>query len=333
MSQETDKEKSSAQRLAEAFIKRSGLFIAGIALLTVFFAYGWTKVAVRTVFSDFVPSNDPITDTFRKHINFGNPLLVQILIKAKHGSIFTPEGLAKVYRLTQAVDLIPGVDHEHVISIASPKIRMNRATPTGVDSLPVMEDNAPANQGEADEVRRRARNALAVYGILVSPDESAALLEVGFHEDTVDYDTAFQRVNELIAKENNGNYQALAAGRVMLTGWVYLYGRRAFWIFVASLLIIAVMHVDYMRSFTGAATPLISAAVATIWGVGLAGWMGLNVDPMTLVIPVLLTARGRGPRTARTVGSGDQNVNAVRAPRDSRTTKEMASHRLQSLSV
>src|SRR6266478_6528845 len=208
MSQETDKEKSSAQQLAEGFIKRSGLFIAVIAVLTVFFAYGWTKVAVRTVFSDFVPSNDPITDTFRKHINFGNPLLVQILIKAKHGSIFTPEGLAKVYRLTQAVDLIPGVDHEHVISIASPKIRMNRATPTGVDSLPVMEDNAPANQGEADEVRRRARNALAVYGILVSPDESAALLEVGFHEDTVDYDTAFQRVNELIAKENNGNYQA-----------------------------------------------------------------------------------------------------------------------------
>jgi predicted RND superfamily exporter protein len=267
------------------------VYLAVCGLLSIFFAIGVEHVGVKTVFSDFVPTNNAITDIFNKYMNFGNPLLVQMLIKAKSGTIYTPEGLGKVFRLTQAVDLIPGVDHEHVISIASPKIRMTKATPRGVMSMPVMEDVAPSNQEAADEVLRRARIAKAVSGILISNDETAALVEVGFREGSTDYEQVFNQINQLIQKESDADYEVVAAGRVMLVGWVYLYGRHAFWIFVASLLIIGIMHFDYMRSFTGAATPLIAASVSTLWGVGAGGWLNLNVDPMTLVIPVLLTAR------------------------------------------
>ncbi len=291
MEERKPERKRWSSRASDLFIRGRWVYLLICAALTVFFSVGLTRVTVKTIFSDFVPTDNAITDVFRRYLNFGNPLLVQILVKAKEGSIYTPDGLAKVFRLTQAVDLIPGVDHEHVISIASPKIRMTKATPRGVMSLPVMEDVAPKTQAEADEVRRRAREAKAVSGILVSKDEKAALVEVGFREGTADYEQVFHQVNDLISKESDSNYEVVAAGRVMLVGWVYLYGRQALWIFIASLLIIGVMHFDYMRSFTGAATPLIAATVATIWGVGAGGWLGLNIDPMTLVIPVLLTAR------------------------------------------
>lgn len=272
-------------------IRGRWVYLALCAALTVFFAVGMTRVTVKTMFSDFVPSDSSITDVFKKYLNFGNPLLVQLLVKAEDGTIFTPEGLGKVFRLTQAVDLVPGVDHEHVISIASPKIRMTRATPRGVMSLPVMEDTAPQSIEDAREVQKRARAAKAVSGILVSKDETAALVEVGFRDGITDYEQVFEQVNKLIAKESDEHYEVTAAGRVMLVGWVYRYGRSALWIFIASLLIIGAMHFDYMRSFTGAATPLIAAIVSAIWGVGAGGWLGLNIDPMTLVIPVLLTAR------------------------------------------
>src|SRR5512139_749936 len=254
-------------RTADLFIRLRWAYLILCALLTAFFAVGVEQVSVKTVFSDFVPTNNRITDVFNKYMNFGNPLLVQILVKAKNGTIYTPAGLGKIFRLTQAVDLIPGVDHEHVISIASPKIRMTKATPRGVMSMPVMADVAPHNQEEAEEVLRRARAAKAVSGILISNDETAGLVEVGFREGATDYEQVFNQVNDLIHRESDADYEVVAAGRVMLVGWVYLYGRQAFWIFVASLLIIGIMHFDYMRSFTGAATPLIAATVSTLWGV------------------------------------------------------------------
>jgi predicted RND superfamily exporter protein len=291
MANESGKRSGLIARGSELLIRFRWVYLGLCAVLTILFCLSVRHVAVRTVFSDFVPTGQPITDVFNKYRNFGNPLLVQLLVKAEDGAVFTPEGLGKVFRLTQAVDLIPGVDHEHVISIASPKIRMTRATPNGVMALPVMEDEPPHNQEEADEVHRRARAAKAVYGILVSSDESAALIEVGFREGETDYEQVFQAVNKLLDKESDAKYRVVAAGRVMLVGWVYLYGRQAFWIFIVSLLIIGIMHFDYMRSFTGAATPLIAATVSTIWGVGAAGVLGINIDPMTLVIPVLLTAR------------------------------------------
>ena len=46
-----------------------------------------------------------------------------------------------------------------------------------------------------------------------------------------------------------------------------------------------------MRSLAGAVTPIIAAAVSAIWGLGAGGWMGLNLEPLTVVVPVLLMAR------------------------------------------
>ena len=34
--------------------------------------------------------------------------------------------------------------------------------------------------------------------------------------------------------------------------------------------------------------PLSGAAVNMVWGLGVAAWMGFNLDPLTLVIPVTL---------------------------------------------
>jgi uncharacterized protein len=154
-----------------------------------------------------------------------------------------------------------------------------------------MPDLPPKDEAGAMGVRDRARIAPGVTNILVSPDEKAAMLSAGFHENGIDFMLVWNRVHEMLAKEASPNVEFYPAGRVMLIGWVYYYGEQAAWIFLLSFALITIAHFDYMRSLAGAATPLIACALSAIWGVGAGGWMGLNLEPLTLVVPVLLIAR------------------------------------------
>ena len=245
----------------------------------------------RTSFSDLLPKRSTVIDTFKQYSQFSTPINVEILIKVKKGTIYTPDTLARIWRLTRAIDLIPSIDHVTITSIASSKVRVTRATPEGAESVPVMPDLPPKDEEGALGVRDRARIAPGVTSILVSPDEKSAMLSAGFHENGIDFMLVWNRVHEMLAKEASPNVEFYPAGRVMLIGWVYYYGEQAAWIFLLSFALITIAHVDYMRSLAGAATPLIACALSAIWGVGAGGWMGLNLEPLTLVVPVLLIAR------------------------------------------
>jgi len=279
------------EKTAHFLIRYRWQYIILCTILTVVALVGSTRMEFRTSFSDLLPKHSKIIDTFKEYAQFSTPINVQILIKVKKGTIYTPDTLARIWRLTREIDLIPSIDHVTVTSIASSKIRVTRATPEGAESVPVMPDIPPKTSEGALEVRDRARIAPGVTNILVSPDEKSAALLAGFHENGIDFMLAWNRVHEMLAKEADPNIEFYPAGRVMLIGWVYYYGEQAAWIFLLSFALITIAHVDYMRSLAGAATPLIACAVSAIWGVGAGGWMGLNLEPLTLVVPVLLIAR------------------------------------------
>lgn len=279
------------ERTAHFLIRYRWQYIGLCAVLTVLAIIGSTRMEFRTSFSDLLPKRSTIIDTFKQYAQFSTPINVQILLKVKDGTIYTPDTLARIWRLTREIDLIPSIDHVTIASIASSKVRVTRATPEGAESVPVMPDLPPKTQEGAMGVRDRARIAPGVTSILVSPDEKAAMISAGFHENGIDFMLVWNRVHEMLAKEAAPNVEFYPAGRVMLIGWVYYYGEQAAWIFLLSFALITIAHVDYMRSLAGAATPLIACALSAIWGVGAGGWMGLNLEPLTLVVPVLLIAR------------------------------------------
>ena len=262
-------------------------------VITVVAALGAMRMEIRTHFSDLLPEHSKIIDVFKEYEDFSAPLNVQILVHVKKGTIFTPKTLAAVFKMTRDIDLLPGIDHTTVLSIASSSVRVTRATPSGVESFPVMPDVPPKTAQGAAAVRAKALVAQGVMGILVSPDQKSTLISAAFHEKGIQYQLLFDRVHELIkkAKAADPNLEFYPAGRIMLIGWVYHYGEQALFIFLFSFLLIALAHVDYMRSLAGAGTPLIAAVFSTVWGVGAGGWMGLNLEPLTLVVPVLLMAR------------------------------------------
>ena len=56
------------------------------------------------------------------------------------------------------------------------------------------------------------------------------------------------------------------------------------------VMILLILWVEF-RSWQGVVVPAFSGALSAVWGLGFGGLWGLNLDPLVLVIPLLISAR------------------------------------------
>lgn len=262
-----------------------------IAAITLFFAAGLRHVELRTIFSDLLPKNHPFVQTYADHPNFGNPLTVTVMIKRKDGDIYNPETLQKVWNLTREIDLVPAVDHDQILSIATEKARYSEATPYGIESQPLMGDHAPVTEEEIEEFRKRVDKAPNARAFLISRDGSSTLVKATFIERLLDYGEIFDAVQALAKREQDADHEIYVAGQPMLTGWVYSHERAMLGIFAVTGGALLLSLLVYMRNVAGVVTPIATSLVAGIWGFGFVGWLGDPIEPLIMVVPLLLVAR------------------------------------------
>ena len=259
-------------------------------VMTLAFMTGFPKVEIRTIFKDLLPKNDPYTQVYYDHPNFGNPLTVSIMIKRKNGDIYNPDTLAKVWQMTRDVDLGPSVNHDTLISISTEKLRYAEATPFGVEMRPLMDNAAPTTPEDVENFRKRVASSPNAQLFYVSRDETATLINVGFL-DSVDYGEAFAFLQNLVEKARDADHDVHVAGQPMLTGWVYKLQKQTYKIFGITLAALSILLVFYMKNVAGVTTPIVCAAVAGIWGFGFIGWLQRPIEPLLMIVPLLLVAR------------------------------------------
>jgi hypothetical protein len=260
-------------------------------LVTLGFAAGLPRVQLKTIFSDLLPRDDPFVQVYKDHPNFGNPLTITLMVRRKDGDIYNAETLEKVWQLTRDIDLAPGVDHDQILSIATEKARYAEATPTGIDVRPLMEDHAPRTEEEIAAFRGRVDKSPNARTFLVSNDGSATLINATFIEKRLDYGKAFAFVQNLVVKSRDAHHDVYMAGQPALTGWVYHYESQMFGIFAVTLAALLGALILYMRNVVGVVTPIVTSAVAAIWGFGFVGWLRSPIEPLLMIVPLLLVAR------------------------------------------
>jgi predicted RND superfamily exporter protein len=278
--------------LARFALGNRALILLVMGLITAFFAVGMSKVDVRTVFSDLFPKSHPFVQVYKDHPNFGNPLTVTIMIKRTDGKdVYQVDTLKKVLSISRDIDLTPGVDHDQILSIATPKARYTVVTPDGIFSNPIMDDQAPETQEQLDEMRRRVSESPAARAFLVSADSTATLVNATFIEQSVDYGKVFEAVQAIVKKETDANHEIHVAGFPVMTGWIYDFGSDTVKLFGLTLALMFGVLALYMRNVSGILVPMIVSTVSAVWGFGLVGWMNLPVEPLLMVVPLLLIAR------------------------------------------
>lgn len=262
-----------------------------ILLATAFLGFNLRHLNVSTRFLDLYPSNDPNVKLFKEYPQFGTPLTVTLLIKVRRGTIYNYPTLEKIKEATKMFAFIPGVDNSGIVSIASTKVKHVEPTPFGFTSKYLMVGAVPRTPKQMAKFRRELRDTPGVIGTLVANKENAAIVRATFIGRLVNYKKIFNGVERIVKKLSDKNHEVYAVGEPILTGWIYRYQPTVYKIFVVGFVLMIALLALYFRNLEGIVIPSVVGILSGIWGFGFAAVLGINLDPLVIVVPILLIAR------------------------------------------
>lgn len=267
-----------------------------VIIVTGVFAYWSFQLRLVTSFGDLLPQNHPYIKIHNRFSGtFGGANNIMVMLEVKEGDIFTPETLTKIWKMTEGMDRVYGVNHNQIESIAHRTVRYLKVAAGGtMNAKPVMLGEVKkGDQATADTIRGIVHNAENIYGLLVSIDDKAAIIRANFIEGRLDYRRIFDEVNEYVVKpfEEKGKVEIYVAGEPRLYGWVYSYAGDVFIILVLTYCLEWILRWMYFHDWRGALRPTLTGLIAAFWGLGFIYLIGLALDPLMLVMPFLITAR------------------------------------------
>jgi len=286
-------DKNIRLKIAQFCIRRRVLVMSCIGLLTAFFLYHASGIEVRTIFSDLMPADHEYIKTHEEYkLQFGGANTVSIMLEVEEGEIFRTDLLNVVKELTLELRTVTAINEFQITSLASKKLKTTKATSYGIETRPLMWTNVPETPEELAKLRKSVLASPLAYGSYVSRDLKATLITADFIDSLVDYDVIAEEINDLIARYDIEGVKISVVGEPILRGLVNSFLPKTLTIFVASILAMGfILFVGFMRTWRGSLIPLTNALVSAVWALGMGKLIGLNMDPLGVVIMFLITAR------------------------------------------
>lgn len=281
-------------RLEVGLFARPKLVLAAILMATLFFAAQLPGVKMYSDFADLLPQEHPYIELHNDiKDNFGGANVIVVGVEVAEGTIFNNETLKLIHEVTQAVDNLPGVNHNLVASFTHRTTRKVWLTEMGnIVSDPYYKPQDPDLSAAAlEELSKAVVANPQVYGPLISPDMKTALVKAQLNEGALDYENTFAQLQQLRMDYAREGVEIYATGQPVLVGWAYHYKDQIFQILAFTALIMVALLIFHFRSWYGVLVPLAGVLVSTIWGIGIISLFGYNLDPLGLVIPFLISAR------------------------------------------
>src|SRR5262245_58919594 len=195
----SEQEKRALYWLGERLIDYRHPVMALVIIITGVFAYWSFQLQLATSFGDLLPQSHPFVIIHNKYAGtFGGANNIQLMVEVKEGDIFNVPTLARIFRITEEMDRVYGVNHNQIDSIGHRTTRYLRAQSGGfLKAEPVM-TSMPKTADDAAQIRRIVHNTESIYGILVSLDDKAALVRANFIEGRLDHRRTFTEMNERV---------------------------------------------------------------------------------------------------------------------------------------
>jgi predicted RND superfamily exporter protein len=284
----------TSYRFGQWILRWRFLVLGVVGALTAFFGYYAAQTQLVTSFGDLLPQNHPFIQIAHKYDQyFGSVNNVTIMVEAREGTIYNADIIKKIVKMTQDLDLVYGIQHGSVRSIATSSYFRPLAGGVILNTPVLPNGDIPKTQSDLDELESNVhKNPGVIFGRFVSLDDRAAVIEGSFLESRLDYTRIFDEIRKIVVDpERDSTVHIYVGGQPILYGWVYHYTPEFLWIFVATVLAVWILLYLYFHDWRGALRPTISGVICAIWGLGFIRLLGFGLDPLVLVIPFLITAR------------------------------------------
>jgi hypothetical protein len=280
------------ERIAHFCIGRRKLVVGLLLACTLILSWFAMHIQVRTVFEDMLPSKHEYVKTHEKFKDtFGGSNMVTIMLEVDKGDIFQQSVLEKVRDLTLGMREVSAVNQFQITSLASKKLKEVHASTSGIESVPLMWPDVPQTAEKMAELKAAVLRNPLVYGPYVSKDLQATLITVDFIDQKVDYATVLKEINALIAKVNDGSVKIRVVGDPILFGWVNHYLSETLQLVFYALGVTLAMLFVLLRTWRGVMLPLLAGLVSAIWALGICQILGINFEPLVIVVAMLITSR------------------------------------------
>jgi predicted RND superfamily exporter protein len=284
----------SLYRFVEFTFKYPKSVLALIAAVTLLFALQVPAVRIVSDFADLLPQDHAYIQLHNEiRDTFGGANNIIVAVEVEEGTIFTNDTLDRIHRITLAVDALEGINHNLVTSLTHRNVR--KVWLSGEGTVKSSTSYDPLKGGYSDaELEGIRQDVLAdprVFGLLVAPDLSSALVRGTLNEGALDYEKVFLQLQTLREAEGAAGVKIYATGQPVLVGWVSSYANQIFTIFLLTVVIMLGLLILHFRNLYGILLPVIGIIVTSIWGLGILSFLGYNLDPLMLVVPFLISAR------------------------------------------
>jgi predicted RND superfamily exporter protein len=266
-------------------------FLTLCLIISLFFAYQLKTLSFNANLGDFYPLKHPylvIQNQLTKI--FGGLNQVSIAIEVKEGNILNPVTLDKVWQITNELYLTKGINAGRVVSLSARKVKHVEANEEGFTTDWLMHDPPKTSQEIATLKERILKNPL-VYGPIVSPDFKATLIQADF-ESEVSSREIFKVLQSIKKQFEDANHHIYISGQPLLQGWLDFYLPVMKWLFIATIVVMSLVLYNAFKSKRGVVLPLLSASMATLWGLGITAMFGYKLTPATVLAPFLVFALG-----------------------------------------
>jgi len=284
------------RRYVTSVVRHPKLVITLVTLVTLVLAFFTTRLHVLLDVDAQLPPGNPLVQVGQRIEKlFGGKYMTVIGVYPKQGTVYTPEILAKVKRMTEELEKLPGVKPGSVLSLMSPRVKDIHSTADSLEITPLAE-KVPQTEAELAAFRERVKANAFLTSLLVSEDGRATALMVDFS----DFEKAggskhlYDKLQAITAPEETPDLEIRAAGAPTILHWLLIYTRRVALLFVLALAMIGYLHYRAFRTIQGMIVPLVTAIMGVLWALGLMGMVGAPMDPWNIMTPILLLAIGAG---------------------------------------
>ncbi len=250
---------------------------------------GQPRIRVDPSLNEMLPADDPARRFYEELLErFGSDDVVVLSLRSE--SLFTPEGLATLTRVTRAVERADGVHHVEGLANAV------RFRPIDGDlEISGFLEVLPRTQQEADRLREDALSDPLRAGTFVSGDGTATGILVTFESMPEDVFLAKSLDLEVlsVARKSAPEMSVMLAGTPHIKAEVGRLLTKELTLMVPVVFVLmSLLSSVFFRSVRIGMVPIAAVALGLVWTVGVMGWVGHDLNIVTTLIPPLILALG-----------------------------------------
>jgi len=285
------------RRFVEWVIKLRILVIACIILTTLVLGSAAYRVRIDIDRKTQLPQNHPLIGIENQITQvFGGARIVEIAVIPKQGGIFQPAVLAKIQRITDAVESLPGVVRSNVLSITAQRAKAIRGTEDAMEVQQLMDD-IPDSPEAMQDLRDMIASQPFYTPLIVSKNAEAAAILADFREGTEPFllnTVIHKKLSEIVDKEADNTTEIHIVGMPIWLSYLDQFAHEMPFYLLLAIIIIGLIHYEAFRTIQAMLLPLVTALLSVIWSLGWLGLSGLPMDTWNSMTPILVLAIAAG---------------------------------------